>query len=177
MAQTCILHYLISEKNHINRAEPGAVWSGRVGDLSGRTRIGAGQEANGRPRQFQTQCCNHHCCRKFESDANHQPVWSLRGPSQRPPESPHSSAFLAPPRWQRRPILGRFLRFLQKVSEGHFRRQHHHVVGVRVLFASAVPIADFPRAASVRFRGMSEHRGLEISGLLLAHSGIAACCG
>jgi len=34
-----------------------------------------------------------------------------------------------------------------------------------------VPMANFPRAASVRFREMSGQSGLEISGLLLTHSG------
>ena len=38
--------------------------------------------------------CKHHCCRMFESDVDHQPVWSLRGSSRRPRETPHSSAFL-----------------------------------------------------------------------------------
>ena len=59
------------------------------------TRIEAGQEAKDRPWQFQIECCNHHCCRKFESDANHQPVCRFSDIRRRRQERAYSSAFLA----------------------------------------------------------------------------------
>ena len=40
------------------------------------------------------KCCNHHCCRMFESDAVHHLVPRISGMSRRRSEGAHSSAIL-----------------------------------------------------------------------------------